>query len=86
MASPPKTHGLQILLDFFSISVSIIKYLVTVQPSVIASGFCEAIPIVVVIASGFCEAIPIVVGSNHCEAISESAIGDCFGTKNRASQ
>ena len=43
---------------------------VTVQPSVIASGFCEA--------------IPIVVGNNHCEAISESAVGDCFGTKNRA--
>jgi len=37
---------------------------VTVQPSVIASGFCEA--------------ILIVVGSNRCEAIYESAIGDCF--------
>ena len=43
------------------------KAKVTVQPSVIASGFCEA--------------IPTVVGSNHCEAISESAVGDCFGTK-----
>ena len=48
------------------------KAKVTVQPSVIASGFCEA--------------ISIVVGSNRCEEISESAIGDCFGTKNRASQ
>jgi hypothetical protein len=47
-------------------------FFVTVQPSVIASGFCEA--------------IPIVVGSNHYEAVSESVIGDCFGTKNRASQ
>jgi hypothetical protein len=42
-------------------------FFVTVQPSVIASGFCEA--------------IPIVVGSNHYEAVSESVIGDCFGTK-----
>jgi len=52
--------------------VSISMIIVTVQPSVIASGFCEA--------------IPIVVGSNRCEAISELVIGDCFGTKNRASQ
>ena len=49
------------------------RFRVTVQLSVIASGFCEA--------------TPIVVGSNRCEAISESAIGDCavstskFGTK-----
>ena len=55
---------------------------VTVQPSVIASGFCEALSSVLTKY----RAIPIVVGSNHCEAISESAVGDCFGTKNRASQ
>ena len=34
-------------------------WIVTVQSSVIASGFCEA--------------IPIVVGNNRCEAISKSA-------------